>query len=154
MVTTNCITGEMVTISREKDRRRKLIDIVRASSSLLLYVSYSHLCDETYWMNSYYSLMGNRGSAVPYSAKELLRMAVRGNVVILTRNRGYRKIGDVRIPSFVTPKYPGVAWKRWLPVCAVYNEQLKWVCRWKRMEDDGEDCRYPSKPLGNPACWL
>ena len=57
------------------------------------------------------------------------------NVVVLTRNRGYRKDSkDIRVPSFVYRKYPKLreALNR---RCAVYNEQLEMV---EKMEDEGK----------------
>ena len=57
------------------------------------------------------------------------------NVVVLTRNRGYRKDSkDIRIPSFVYRKYPKLR-EALSRRCAVYNEQLEMV---ERMEDEGQ----------------
>ena len=56
------------------------------------------------------------------------------NVVVLTRNRGYRKKGkDMKIPHFIYKKYPRlrvVLSKR----CRIYNEQLDLV---EQLEDKG-----------------
>lgn len=58
----------------------------------------------------------------------------RQNVVVLTRNRGYRKSEkDIRVPRFIYTRYPRlrvVLSHR----CRVYNEQLAMV---ERMEDEG-----------------
>ena len=55
-------------------------------------------------------------------------------MVVLTRNRGYRKKGrDIKIPHFIYKKYPRlrvVLSKR----CRVYNEQLELV---EKLEDEG-----------------
>ena len=57
------------------------------------------------------------------------------NVVVLTRNRGYRKDSkNIRIPSFVYRKYPKLR-EALSRRCAVYNEQLEMV---ERMEDEGQ----------------
>ena len=49
------------------------------------------------------------------------------NVVVLTRNRGYRKDSkDIRVPSFVYRKYPKLR-EALSRRCAVYNEQLEMV---------------------------
>ena len=57
------------------------------------------------------------------------------NVVVLTRNRGYRKDSkDIRIPAFVYRKYPKLR-EALSRRCAVYNEQLEMV---ERMEDEGK----------------
>lgn len=56
------------------------------------------------------------------------------NVVVLTRNRGYRKSEkDIRVPRFIYRRYPRlrlVLSRR----CAVYNEQLELV---EKLEDEG-----------------
>ena len=56
------------------------------------------------------------------------------NVVVLTRNRGYRKQEkDIRVPRFVYTRYPRlrvVLSRR----CQVYNQQLEMI---ERMEDEG-----------------
>ena len=57
------------------------------------------------------------------------------NVVVLTRNRGYRKDSkDIRVPSFIYRKYPNLR-EALGRRCAVYNEQLEMV---ERMEDEGK----------------
>ena len=57
------------------------------------------------------------------------------NVVVLTRNRGYRKKEkDIKIPHFIYKKYPRLRValsKR----CQVYNEQLELV---EQLEDEGK----------------
>lgn len=56
------------------------------------------------------------------------------NVVVLTRNRGYRKeVKDIRIPSFIYRKYPKLR-EALSHRCRLYNEQLTMV---ERMEDEG-----------------
>ncbi len=67
------------------------------------------------------------------------------NVVVCTRNRGYRNSGhDRKIPSFIYRNYPRlrVALSRRI---AVYNEQLAMV---ERMEDEGRIiCIRPQRPM-------
>ena len=56
------------------------------------------------------------------------------NVVVLTRNRGYRKTErDIKVPSFIYSRYPRL---RVLLSnrCRVYNEQLEMI---EKMEDEG-----------------
>ena len=67
------------------------------------------------------------------------------NVVVLTRNRGYRKKGkDMKIPHFIYKKYPRlrvVLSKR----CRIYNEQLDLV---EQLEDKGRIVVIrPEKPM-------
>lgn len=58
----------------------------------------------------------------------------RNNVVVLTRNRGYRKENkDIRIPPFVYRKYPKMR-EALSRRCAAYNAQLEMV---ERMEEEG-----------------
>ena len=56
------------------------------------------------------------------------------NVVVLTRNRGYRKSEkDIKVPHFIYTRYPRlrvVLSRR----CQVYNEQLEEI---ERLEDEG-----------------
>ena len=67
------------------------------------------------------------------------------NVLVLTRNRGYRNTGkDMKIPRFIYRKYPRlrVALSRRL---AAYNAQLEYV---ERMEDEGRViCIRPERPM-------
>ena len=67
------------------------------------------------------------------------------NVLILTRNRGYRKKGrDHKIPHFIYKNYPRlrVALSRRIEV---YNEQLAYV---EQLEDAGQVvCIRPERPL-------
>ena len=67
------------------------------------------------------------------------------NVLILTRNRGYRKKSrDYKIPHFIYKNYPRlrVALSRRIEV---YNEQLAYV---EQLEDAGQVvCIRPERPL-------
>ena len=125
MVTTNCLTGE-ADYFEEKKNKERVIDIVRASSSL------PFVCPVTY-VDNIPMLDGGIADSIP-----LMRARRDGydrNVVVLTRNRGYRKDSkDIRIPSFVYRKYPKLR-EALSRRCAVYNEQLEMV---ERMEDEGQ----------------
>jgi serine protease len=124
-VTTNCITGEANYFEEKKDRRR-VIDIVRASSSL------PFVCPITY-VDEIPMLDGGIVDSIPL--QRAIADGCTRNVVILTRNRGYRKDSkDIRIPSFVYRKYPKLR-EALSCRCAVYNEQLEMV---ERMEDEGK----------------
>ena len=135
MVTTNCLTGQAEYLTESKDRQRSL-DIVRASSSLP-YVSKIVMVDGIPMLD------GGIVDSIP-----VMRAIEAGhpqNVVILTRNKGYRsKERDRKIPPFVYKKYPRlrVALSRRV---AAYNEQLELV---ERLEELGKVvCIRPQRPM-------
>lgn len=135
MVTTNCLTGQAEYLTESKDRQRSL-DIVRASSSLP-YVS------KIVRVDGIPMLDGGIVDSIP-----VMRAIETGhpqNVVILTRNKGYRsKECDRKIPPFVYKKYPRlrVALSRRV---AAYNEQLELV---ERLEELGKVvCIRPQRPM-------
>ena len=106
--------------------RRRVIDIVRASSSL------PFVCPITY-VDGVPMLDGGIVDSIPL--QRAIKDGCTRNVVVLTRNRGYRKDSkDIRIPSFVYRKYPKLR-EALSRRCAVYNEQLEMV---ERMEDEGQ----------------
>lgn len=135
MVTTNCLTGQAEYLTESKDRQRSL-DIVRASSSLP-YVSKIVMVDGIPMLD------GGIVDSIP-----VMRAIETGhpqNVVILTRNKGYRsKERDRKIPPFVYKKYPRlrVALSRRV---AAYNKQLELV---ERLEELGKVvCIRPQRPM-------
>ena len=124
MVTTNCHTGRACYLE-EKLNRKRIIDIVKASSSL------PYVCPIT-WVDGEPMLDGGIVDSIP-----VLRALEQGYdklVVVLTRNQGYRKKEkDMKIPAFIYKKYPRlrvVLSRR----CRVYNEQLTLV---ERLEEEG-----------------
>ena len=125
MVTTSCETGEAC-YYEEKENPERIIDIVKASSSL------PFVCPIAY-VDGKPMLDGGITDSIP-----LLRARSLGytqNLVVLTRNRGYRKSGkDIKIPSFIYRKYPklreALSYRGKL-----YNEQLDLI---ERLEDAGE----------------
>ena len=135
MVTTNCLTGQPMYLSERHDRQRAL-DIVRASSSLP-YVS--KIVD----VDGIPMLDGGIVDSIPL--QHAIDMGQPTNVLVLTRNRGYRNTGkDMKIPRFIYRKYPRlrVALSRRL---AAYNAQLEYV---ERMEDEGRViCIRPERPM-------
>lgn len=135
MVTTNCLTGQPMYLSERHDRQRAL-DIVRASSSLP-YVS--KIVD----VDGIPMLDGGIVDSIPL--QHAIDMGHPTNVLVLTRNRGYRNTGkDMKIPRFIYRKYPRlrVALSRRL---AAYNAQLENV---ERMEDEGRViCIRPERPM-------
>ena len=135
MVTTNCLTGQPMYLSERHDRQRAL-DIVRASSSLP-YVT--KIVD----VDGIPMLDGGIVDSIPL--QHAIDMGHPTNVLVLTRNRGYRDTGkDMKIPRFIYRKYPRlrVALSRRL---AAYNAQLEYV---ERMEDEGRViCIRPERPM-------
>ena len=125
MVTTNCVTGEANYFEEKKDKKR-VIDIVRASSSL------PFVCPIAY-VDGIPMLDGGIVDSIPL--QRAIADGYTHNVVVLTRNRGYRKDSkDIRIPAFVYRKYPELR-EALSRRCTVYNEQLEMV---ERMEDEGK----------------
>lgn len=124
MVTTNCITGE-ANYFEEKQSKERVIDIVRASSSL------PFLCPIAY-VDEIPMLDGGLVDSIPLQRS--IDEGFARNVVVLTRHRGYRKeMKDIKVPPFLYRKYPKVRevfGKRG----ALYNAQLDMV---ERMEDEG-----------------
>ena len=126
MVTTNCVTGRACYLEEKENRDGwRLVDIAKASSSL------PYVCPITY-VDGRPMLDGGIVDSIP-----VLRAMSQGyekNVVVLTRNRGYRKTEkDIRVPRFIYRRYPRlrlVLSRR----CAVYNEQLEMV---EKLEDEG-----------------
>lgn len=135
MVTTNCLTGQAEYLTESNDRQRSL-DIVRASSSLP-YVS------KIVRVDGIPMLDGGIVDSIP--VMRAIEMGHPQNVVILTRNKGYRsKERDRKIPPFVYKKYPRlrVALSRRV---AAYNEQLELV---ERLEELGKVvCIRPQRPM-------
>ena len=135
MVTTNCLTGEANYFEEKRDKTR-IIDIVRASCSL------PFVCPIA-WVDGVPMLDGGIVDSIP-----LMRARQEGfvhNVVVLTRNRGYRKdIQGTKVPPFIYRKYPLLreAINR---RSVVYNEQLELV---ERMEDAGQiTVIRPQRPI-------
>lgn len=135
MVTTNCITGE-ANYFEEKRNKKRLTSIVRASSSL------PFLCTITY-VDGIPMLDGGIVDSIP-----VMRAISDGydhNVVILTRNKGYRKtFKDIRVPSFFYSTYPLLR-KALSQRCSAYNRQLELV---EQLEDAGKiTVIRPEKPV-------
>lgn len=135
MVTTNCLTGQPMYLSERHDRQRAL-DIVRASSSLP-YVS--KIVD----VDGIPMLDGGIVDSIP--VQHAIDMGHPTNVLVLTRNRGYRDTGrDMKIPRFVYRNYPRlrVVLSHRL---AAYNRQLELV---ERLEDEGRVvCIRPERQM-------
>ena len=135
MVTTSCLTGKAC-YYEEKQSPERIIDIVKASSSLPFVCPIAYVDGEP-------MLDGGIADSIP-----LLRARQQGyacNLVVLTRNRGYRKnLHGTKVPPFIYKEYPRlkVAINR---RSAVYNEQLEEV---ERLEEEGAiQVIRPEKPI-------
>lgn len=117
MVATNCQTGRAEYLSDTHDRQRA-IDIVRASSSLP-YVS------KVVWVDGKPLLDGGIVDSIPIRHAQEMGHAF--NVVITTRNYGYRESGhDRKIPRFIYRRYLRLRVALSHRIEA-YNEQLQLV---------------------------
>ena len=117
MVTTNCLTGE-ANYFEEKSDKKRLIDIVRASSSL------PFVCPITY-VDEIPMLDGGIVDSIPL--QRAMDEGYASHVVVLTRNKGYRKeTKDIRVPSFIYRKYPRIR-EALNNRSLCYNKQLEMV---------------------------
>ena len=135
MVTTDCRTGRAC-YWEEKHNEKRIIEIVKASSSL------PYACPIIY-VDGRPMLDGGIVDSIP-----MLRAYEQGYdkcVVVLTRNKGYRKsTKKVPVPSFIYKKYPRlrVALRN---RNKLYNEQLELV---ERLEEEGKIIVIrPEKPI-------
>ena len=135
MVTTDCRTGKACYWEEKYDEKR-IIDIVKASSSL------PYACPVIY-VDGRPMLDGGIVDSIP-----LLRAYEQGYdkcVVVLTRNRGYRKSEKKAfVPNFIYKQYPRlrVALRN---RNKLYNAQLELV---ERLEEEGKIVVIrPEKPI-------
>ena len=135
MVVTNCLTGKAEYLT-ERSNEQRLIQIAKASSSL------PYVCPVV-WVDHKPMLDGGIVDSIPLRRAE--ELGHERNVLILTRNRGYRKTGrDHKIPHFIYKNYPRlrVALSRRLET---YNEQLAYV---EQAEAEGRVvCIRPERPV-------
>ena len=135
MVTTNCLTGEPNYFEEKKDKNR-VIDIVKASSSLPI------MCPIAY-VDNIPMLDGGIVDSIPIERS--INQGYEKNIVVLTRNKGYRKEKkDVKVPSFVYRKYPAVR-EALSNRNKLYNHQLELI---ERLEEEGNALVIrPEKPI-------
>lgn len=99
MVTSNCLTGKAEYYEEKKDPDR-LVDICRASCSLPV------LCPVAY-VDGVPMVDGGVCDAIP--VQRAIDDGFKKNVIILTRNKGYRKEDkDFYLPGFIYRKYPAI----------------------------------------------
>ena len=136
MVATNCLTGRAEYLVEKSGDRQRLLDICRASSSLP-YVSKIVDVDGKPFLD------GGIVDSIP--VMRAIETGHKLNVLVLTRNRGYRNTGkDRKIPNFIYRKYPRLRVALAHRIEA-YNKQLEML---ERLEDSGDViCIRPIKPM-------
>ena len=123
-VATDCLTGEAVYLE-EKESADRIIDIVRASSSLPFVCPIAHV-------DGHPMLDGGIADSIPLA--RALEQGYEHAVVVLTRHRGYRKEEKPpHIPPFIYSRYPKLR-EALRTRGARYNAQFEWV---ERLEDEG-----------------
>ena len=135
MVTTNCLTGTPMYLTECRSRQRAL-DIVRASSSLP-YVSKITVVDGIPMLD------GGIVDSIP--VMRAIHTGHERNVVVLTRNKGWRDTSkDRKVPHFIYKNYPRlrvVLSKRHVS----YNDQLQLI---DDLESEGSIvCIRPHRPM-------
>ena len=125
MVTTSCKSGNPCYFNEKHDARR-IIEIVRASSSLpfvspIAYVDGEPMVD------------GGVSDSIPLlRAREL---GYNNNIVVLTRNKGYRKPEkETKVPPLFYRKYPALR-EAIRSRNAIYNKQISLV---EELEEQGK----------------
>lgn len=135
MVTTNCLTGRPMYLTEDKDKAR-LVTIARASSSLPFVCPIVRVDDIP-------MLDGGIVDSIPF--QRAFDLGYDKVVVILTRNKGYRKkLHHTKVPSFIYKAYPHLreAINR---RSIIYNRQLEEV---ERLEAAGGiEVIRPQKPI-------
>lgn len=135
MVTTSCRTGKTCYYD-EKHNPKRIIDIVKASSSLPFVCPISYVDGEP-------MLDGGIADSIPIlRAREL---GFDNNVVVLTRNKGYRKSPKpTKVPPFIYADYPALR-EAIRNRNTLYNEQISLV---EELESRGEiTVIRPEKPI-------
>ena len=135
MVTTSCITGKACYFEEKKNPKR-VIEIVKASSSLPFVCPIAYVDGEP-------MLDGGISDSIPL--ERAMSQGYDNNLVILTRNRGYRKPQKAtRVPFFFYRKYPNVK-ETIRGRNAMYNKQMELV---EAMESEGRiGVLRPERPV-------
>ena len=124
MVTTDCHTGQACYFEEKQDPAR-IIDLVKASSSLPFVSPISYVDGRP-------MLDGGIADSIPLRRAQSL--GYDNNIVVLTRNRGYRKsTKPTPVPPFFYRKYPELR-RAIKERNGVYNEQISNV---ERLEAKG-----------------
>ena len=125
MVTTSCKSGKPCYMSEKNDQRR-IIEIVRASSSLPFVSPIAYVDGEP-------MMDGGVSDSIPLLRARAL--SYNNNIVVLTRNKGYRKPGKpTKVPPFIYRKYPALR-EAISSRNEIYNKQIALV---EELEEKGE----------------
>lgn len=125
MVTTNCLTGK-AEYFEEKSSSARVMDIVRASSSL-------PFVSKITYVDGVPMLDGGIVDSIP--VQYALEQGYKNSVVILTRNKGYRKKDSkMRIAKAFYRKYPNLQ-KALSQRNAVYNQTMNLI---EKLEEEGQ----------------
>ena len=135
MVTTNCLTGKAEYLE-EKSSADRVMSIVRASSSLPFVTKITYV-------DGVPMLDGGIVDSIP--VKYALEQGYEDIVVVLTRNKGYRKKeGKMRAAKAFYRKYPNLQ-KALLERNAVYNQTMDLI---EGLEEEGKiTVIRPLKPV-------
>lgn len=135
VVTTNCITGE-ANYFEEKNDPKRVIDIVKASSSL------PFVCPIAYVDGI---PMADGGVADSIPVERAMSQGFTKPVIVLTRNKGYRKPAKgTKVPFFMYRKYPKLK-EAIRNRNAIYNSQVELV---EKMEAQGSAIVIrPERPI-------
>lgn len=135
VVTTSCITGKACYLQEKNDPKR-VIDLVKASSSLPFVCPISYVDGEP-------MLDGGIADSIPI--ERALSQGFDKNLVVLTRNIGYRKPSKpTKVPFFFYRKYPN-AKKAIRLRNSIYNKEIELV---EQMEKEGSVAVLrPIKPI-------
>lgn len=135
VVTTSCTTGKACYLQEKNDPKR-VIDLVKASSSLPFVCPISYVDGEP-------MLDGGIADSIPI--ERALSQGFDNNLVVLTRNIGYRKPSKpTKVPFFFYRKYPN-AKKAIRLRNSIYNKEIEFV---EQMEKEGSVAVLrPIKPI-------
>lgn len=124
MVTTDCLTGQACYMEEHADKHR-LINIIKASASLPYVCPICHVDEHP-------MLDGGIADSIPL--ERAISQGYTQNIVVLTRNKGYRKKEKViKHPSFIYRQYPQL--RQALSMRNIlYNKQLSII---EQMEAEG-----------------
>lgn len=135
IVTTSCRTGKACYFEEKNDPKR-VIDLVKASSSLPFVCPITKVDGEP-------MLDGGIASSIPL--ERAISQGYYNNVVVLTRNRGYRKpTKGTKVPFMFYRKYPMVK-EAIRQRNMIYNREIELV---EKLEDEGMiTVIRPEKPI-------
>lgn len=135
-VTTNCISGKAEYLTETDGNMKRLNKLAQASSSL-------PFVSKIIYVDGVPMLDGGIIDSIPI--KRSISKGHDTNVVICTRNKGWRATGhDIKIPNFIYRNYPHLR-EALSQRIKVYNEQLELV---EQLEDSGKIIVIrPQKPV-------